>query len=304
MTSSSRSGRTTAFAWVSISYLLAGAAAIATFQYLRPVHTKVDGTDWNLIGAILVADIVATLVVFAFSFLFRNSSFYDPYWSVAPIVIGVGLLVLGRDSGADAMRGILVLALVTFWGLRLTWNWARGWPGLHHQDWRYDDFQRSTGRWYWLVSFSGIHFFPTVLVFLGCMALVPVYVMPGRPFGIMDVFAAAFTLAAILIETVADEQLRKARREGISAGTLRRGLWGWSRNPNYLGETSFWWGLFFFAGAARPDWWPYAVAGPVAMSLLFHFISIPMKEKRMLARRPDYAQVMAEVPRWLSWRRR
>lgn len=286
--------RTKAFSYVIFAYAVALGAAFLSGYFCRQA-------GWGVLSSIALADLVGTLVIFGFSYFFNNSSFYDPYWSVIPIAIAAYLAVLGWDSG-QPVRIVLLLALVTFWGLRLTYNWARGWPGLHHQDWRYDDLQEQTGRWYWLVSLLGIHLFPTLLVFLGCLSLYPAMVMPeGQALNALDAFALFVTLGAILIELVADEQLRafvKSRRK--SGTTLTSGLWRYSRHPNYFGETAFWWGLFLFALAAQPgEWW--VITGPISMTLLFQFISIPMIEKRMKKRRTDYEVVRRAVPRWIPW---
>ncbi len=295
MTSPSTTSRARAFAWVTLSYLLALVAAFGA-GYLC------NQQGYSLIATIGIADLVGTVVIFIFSYVFKNSSFYDPYWSVIPIFIALYLAYLGWEGGqAIPLRISVILFLVSFWGVRLTYNWARGWPGLHHQDWRYDDLQQQTGSWYWLVSFTGIHLFPTILVYLGCLALIPAMVEAGRPVNLIDGLAIIVTLGAILIELIADNQLRYFVRHKKRPGqTLTSGLWRYSRHPNYFGETSFWWGLFLFAMAARPDAW-WTIVGPIAMTLLFNFISIPMIEKRMLKRREDYQQVVATVPRWIPW---
>ncbi len=290
-----RSSRSKAFGYVLLAYLAALGAAFLSGYYCRQA-----GLD--VLTSIAVADVVGTVVVFGFSYYFNNSSFYDPYWSVIPIFIAAYLAVLGWDGGGQHLRILLLLLLVTFWGIRLTYNWARGWPGLHHQDWRYDDLQAKTGKWYWLVSLLGIHLFPTVLVFLGCLSLYPAMVMPdAQPLNALDAFAFLVTLGAILIELIADEQLRAFVKSRKRPGTtLTTGLWRYSRHPNYFGETAFWWGLFLFAMAAHPaEWW--VITGPVSMTLLFNFISIPMIEKRMEKRRENYELIKRAIPRWIPW---
>ena len=287
--------RLKSFFWVIVAY----AAGLWVFFYvldalwLRGMHSLV---------AIGVADVACTLVVFLFSYFFRNTSFYDPYWSVLPIVIAGVLAVRGYTEGTyDGTRTLLVLGLVTFWGLRLTWNWARGWQGLHHIDWRYVDLERQTGRWFWLLSLFGLQLMPTVLVFLGCLALYPALTEAWHPMNWLDVVAAVWTLLAVLIELVADNQLRAFKRSNPEPGTtLTRGLWRYSRHPNYFGEVAFWWGLYLFGLAANPQWW-WTVVGPLAMTALFHFVSIPMIEKRHLERRKDYEEVLRRVPRWIPW---
>ncbi len=79
---------------------------------------------------------------------------------------------------------------------------------------------------------------------------------------------------------------------------LRTGVWSRSRHPNYLGEMGFWWGLWLFSLAAAPsvtDYW-WTIAGPVAITLMFRFVSLPMIETRMRERRPDYEQYAATTP--------
>ncbi|MCB0640789.1 MAG: DUF1295 domain-containing protein, partial [Phaeodactylibacter sp.] len=72
------------------------------------------------------------------------------------------------------------------------------------------------------------------------------------------------------------------------------------RHPNYFGEISFWAGLFLFALAADPGYW-WTGIGCFAMWVMFQFGTLPMMEKRNLARRPDYAEVMKRVPRLFPW---
>jgi steroid 5-alpha reductase family enzyme len=207
--------------------------------------------------------------------------------------------------GAPPLRRYLVVGLIVLWGARLTWNWLRGWGGLHHEDWRYVDLRQKTGRAYWLVSFFGLHFMPTVTVFLGLVALAPA-LSGTAPLGPLDALAAAVTLGAVVLEAIADEQLRAFRHRPRADGSiLDTGLWAWSRHPNYLGEISFWWGLFLFgvAGTQAIAWW--TLPGPLWMTALFVFISVPMLDRRSLARRPAYAAHMKAVPGLLPrpWRR-
>jgi steroid 5-alpha reductase family enzyme len=96
---------------------------------------------------------------------------------------------------------------------------------------------------------------------------------------------------------VADLQLRRFAAPGR---IVDRGLWRWSRHPNYLGEVGFWWGLWLFGLAAAPGWW-WTVVGPLVMVALFVFVSVPLMDDRSLARRPGYAEHMRRVPALLPW---
>jgi steroid 5-alpha reductase family enzyme len=285
-----------AFALIVVGYLTALGAGVVV------AHLLPSQPLW-LRGA--AADAIATVVIFVFSLFTDCSSFYDPYWSVAPIPIVAWLAVAPGAEAAPIARRALAVALISAWGLRLTWNWARGWTGFAAEDWRYVSLRRTTGRSYWLVSLLGLHLMPTVTVYL---ALLPIFAALGHaaplveaaapaPFGALDVVAAIVTAAALVVEATADEQLRAFRRENrVSGAICTRGLWGRCRHPNYLGEIGIWWGAFAFGLAGRPDaWWAYAV-GAVWMTMLFTLISIPMIDKRSLARRPGYADHMRRMP--------
>jgi steroid 5-alpha reductase family enzyme len=271
-----------AFGIVWLAYLVAGLVAVAK-------GLGAEAWGWHPIAVALAADVAATVVIFAASFLFKNSSFYDPYWSVAPPAIAL-YFVLRPVAGAEGgLRAALVLALVVAWAVRLTWNWARGWQGLGHEDWRYLRLQQQSGRAYWLVSFAGIHLLPTLWVFAGCLSLYPSLAAATRPFGVLDGIAALVTAGSIWIEKRADDELKRFREEGHGPqAILKTGLWAWSRHPNYFGEMGFWWGLWLFGVAGNPGWW-WTIVGPISITLMFRFVSLPMVETRMLERRPDYA---------------
>jgi len=287
-----RFGRIESFALVTFAYLVALAVALWLIGRASGEHP---------LRVLLVADVVATLVVFGFSMRLDNGSVYDPYWSVAPPLIA--LYWIGYASHASATRQGVVTALVFAWGIRLTYNWARGWPGLHHEDWRYVDLYAKSGMPKWMISLLGIHLFPTMQVFLGCLALVPALAQGSARFGFLDGVALVLTGGAILIETVADEQMRRFARHKQPGDTMAEGLWAHARHPNYFGELGFWWGLFLFGLAANPAYW-WTIIGPLAMTLMFHFASIPMLDQRSLARRPAYAEHMQRVNALLPWPRR
>jgi steroid 5-alpha reductase family enzyme len=283
----STSPRSAAFAFVIAAYIVAGAVAWFVTRLMR------GSPIWAIVA---VADVAATLVVFAFSKIYDNSSIYDPYWSVAPIGIAAALALDAAAPGVPAVRRCLVVGLVFIWGTRLTLNWARGWRGRGHEDWRYVDLRRKTGKAYWPVSLFGLHLMPTFSVYLGCLAFYPALCTGTRPLGVLDFVAALVTAGAITLETAADEQLRAFRRRSDQAERIMdSGLWRRSRHPNYLGEITFWWGIFLFglAGDSSAFW---AVIGPLWITALFAFISVPMMDRRHLARRPGYAELMGRVP--------
>jgi len=245
----------------------------------------------------LVADVLATLVVFAFSRSFGNSSFYDAYWSVVPPALL--LYWWSQSPDPDPARCWLVAVVVVLWAVRLTGNWVYAFPGLHHEDWRYPMFRDRAGRFEFVVDLVAIHLIPTLQVFLG---MVPVYIAvttPGRGWLWLSVLAFVLGVAAVALELVADVQMHRFARIREPGQVMDRGLWAWSRHPNYFGECTFWFALALFGVAAAPGdaWWLFA--GAAAMLAMFLGASIPMMEERSLARRPGYADVVARVSRFV-----
>jgi len=262
----------------------------AAWLYLGPDtdHLWLDG---------LIADLLATLVIFGFSRVHHNSSFYDAYWSVLPPLLAI---YWWSESTPDVneVRARLVIGVILVWAIRLTGNWIYAFPGLHHEDFRYAQLREGKGRAEVLVDLFAIHIIPTLQVFLG---MIPVYVAvtrPGRDVGWLDVVAVVVGLAAVALSFFADLQMYRFARTKQPGEIMDRGLWSWSRHPNYFGEFSFWLSLALFGLATTPsDWW--VVIGAVAMFALFEGASIPMMEERSLARRPGYQDVIDRVPKFV-----
>lgn len=272
------------FAPIVVAYLAciaAGAALLFGLALPQP---------WDA----LAADVVATLVIFAFSLRYRNSSFYDPYWSVIPPLLAL-YWTWANPVGANPLRVALVTGLVWLWAIRLTANWATHWGGLTHEDWRYPIVRARAGKAAVWADLFGIHLYPTLQVFLACL---PIYAVMSRgtaPLGWLDALAVAVTLGAIAIETIADLQLHAfiARRQ--PGQFITSGLWAYSRHPNYFGELGFWWGLMLFGLAAAPAQWWWIVPGALGMTAMFVFASIPFMDQRSVERRPAYAGHMRKV---------
>jgi steroid 5-alpha reductase family enzyme len=287
------SSRTRGFAWVSLSYLIALGAAAAVVLYssrrffLHPLCTTLLGT------------VVATVVIFVFSMIFKNVSFYDPYWSVQPMVIALYWIHL--SEGVLTLKQLLILFCVSFWGVRLTVHWIRGWRGIEHEDWRYARFREEKPRQFSLIAFIGLEMMPTLLVFLGCLPLYPVLVLFPRGFGPFEGIAVAVSLGAAVIEFLSDRQMTvfQQRRE-VENAVMQKGLWSVSRHPNYFGEVSFWWGLSLFMFAGASSWW-WTVSGACVITLLFLFVSIPLLEKRQIEKRPQYERYRKRVSMFIPW---
>ena len=246
----------------------------------------------DILFKLLLLGVISTVIIFGMSLIFKNSSIYDPYWSVSPVVISIAFIKLCGNINAWS---VFAVVLISVWGLRLTLNWAYKFNNLKHQDWRYTELKEKHPKTYFLINLFGIHLVPTIVV---ALALIPALNFIGdvgkagfEPTP-MTLFAYLFTLVAILIETVADIQLIMFKKIASNHGlVMTHGLWKNSRHPNYFGEIAFWFGLFLMHYSLK-NANPLLVFCPLVMFLLFVFVSIPMMDKRQLETKASYKEYM------------
>ena len=268
--------RVLSFGVILFVYFAAIAGGTACFDFL----SQRNGFSFEIM--LLIADVFATAIVFAFSLIFRNASVYDPYWSVQPPVILFGVLL---RFGGTAFSWILFAAIL-IWGLRLTGNWAYNFTGFDYQDWRYTMLKEKTGIAYPLINFLGIHLFPTLVVYL-CILPAVIAVHQGAA---LNFFSAPFLLLSFLapvFQGLADLQMHAFRKEG-SGGFIRTGLWKHSRHPNYACEILMWWSVGLACVFALDFQWPL-LTGAVVNTLMFLFVSIPLADKHQ-ARKPGFEE--------------
>ena len=249
----------------------------------------------NIWLKITIWHIYATLFVYFGSLVLKNSSLYDPFWSVAPLAIVIYLATISENS---FLTNLIILIPIIFWGIRLTRNWIFGWPGLSHEDFRYIDLKNT----YWIKSelnnLFGIHLFPTLIVNLSLYPLLYVFT-----FEISITFSLCisllFTLLAVVLETIADEQMRNFRNNPANKGkTMKFKLWKYSRHPNYLGELLFWFGICLIG--INSDAAPILIIlCPIPMMMLFVFVSCPLMDERSLKNRSDYQEYMEKTSQLL-----
>ena len=273
----------------SKSLIIVTAAYISTF--VLGLFLTLYLPEGNSLSKLFLIDIFLTLFVFMFSFRFGNASMYDPYWSVIPaFMIGYWWYI------TMAIPNYLVWGVTAFlifiWAVRLTYNWARGWQGMEHQDWRYLQLQDTTGKWYLMVNFMGIHMFPTLLVWVASVPLAYIFTS-NQPFSPLNWVGVVVAACGILLEFISDNQLSSFKKKAGAKDVLSTGVWSMVRHPNYLGEILFWWGLYIMAVNPYTPW--YISSGAIGITLLFVFISIPMMDKHILQNRPSYAAYMLKV---------
>ena len=276
-----------------------GSLALVFFYYVISFYLAYLVTkNFNFDGwlYILIWHVSATLIIFLFSNIHKNSSIYDPFWHVAPIPI---VFYIAKQSSLPTLELNLVLAAFLFWALRLTYNWYLNWNNLDHEDFRYIDLKNNNKYMAFINDLFGIHLIPTIIV---NVSLYPIYVaLTAESLNELIYVAFILIIIAVVIQYISDDQMRKFRKDESNLGkTMKYGLWKYSRHPNYLGEVSFWFGIYIFALASglTTIW---LLACPIVMLALFVFISCPMMDNRSLKRRSEYKEYMDKTPQLFMW---
>ena len=219
----------------------------------------------------------------------RNVGLVDIFWSLFFVLAALMYAAAATPAGP---RTAIVLVLVAAWALRLAgYLTARNWNAP--EDHRYQQIRarnQPNFEWKSLYLVFGLQGLLAWII----SAPLAVAIASPRPMSVVD--AAGFALATfgILFETIADRQLAEFRRDPASRGrVLDRGLWAWSRHPNYFGECCVWWGFYLVAVAAGGAWTLFA---PLLMTLLLLRVSgVSLLEKDIGERRPAYRDYVART---------
>ena len=226
----------------------------------------------------------AAAITWVISVLKRNVTIVDTLWSLLFVLAAV---VYAGSVETPGLRAWLVLALVSIWGLRLAAYLAWRNRG-HEEDRRYQAIRRRNEPNFALKSLWLIFGFQAVLAWVISLPLAGA-VAGEAPLGALDALGLALWALGLYFEAVGDWQLARFKGDPANAGrVMDRGLWRYTRHPNYFGDFCVWWGLYLIALSAGA-WW--SIVGPLIMSfLLLRFSGVRLLERDIGERRPQYAE--------------
>lgn len=237
----------------------------------------------------LPAVILLALVAWGLATARRNAGLVDIFW---PLFFLVAVTVYVVTSAELSARATLVLALVAIWSLRLSIHLAaRNWDAP--EDHRYRAIRKRNEPGF---AWKSLYLVFGLQALLAWLISAPLAASAGSesPLGVLDFAAVMLVVLGISFETVADAQLARFRADPANAGgVMDRGLWRYSRHPNYFGEFLVWWGLFAMALGVGA-WW--SVFSPLLMSVLLLKVSgVALLEKDIGVRRPAYRAYVART---------
>jgi steroid 5-alpha reductase family enzyme len=242
----------------------------------------------------------------------RNVSIVDIFWGMG--FVGVNGLYFALGQG-NAERKLLLLVLVSLWGLRLAGYLA--WRNIGHgEDFRYQEFRRQYGAdRYWWLSYFQVFLLQGLLMWLISAPLAYAQwslqgssCLDGGSFvGIvcngLDALGVLLWGVGIFFESVGDWQLARFKAKPENKGqVMDRGLWRYTRHPNYFGDTAVWWGFGLISIAAGGYW---AFLGTLLMTgLIIKVSGVALLEKTLKSAKPGYAEYVRRTSAFIPWFRK
>ena len=243
---------------------------------------------WSIYLYGLAILLVCMSALWLLSVLLRDASIVDPFWGMTFVISG--WFYFSQTPEGNLTRKILLLTLVSIWGLRLSlyllWrNWGKG------EDFRYQNFRKKYGpQRYWWFSFFQVFLLQGILSWIVSTPLLGAQIQGGA-LSVIDYLAVGIWIIGIIFEAGSDLQLARFKANPDNKGKLlTNGFWRYTRHPNYFGDSACWWGFGLLSIAAGSY---FAAIGALIMTFLIIRVAGMAQMKRSLAKsKPGYDAYM------------
>jgi steroid 5-alpha reductase family enzyme len=236
-------------------------------------------------------------LLWVMSLLLKNSSIVDIFWGTGFVIFAWVAFFLTPEG--FMARKLLLTILVTIWGLRLSlYILARNWG--KPEDFRYQAWRNQHGRKWWWYSFFQVFLLQGVLLTIVAAPLLAAQLSPTPArLGVLDFIALPLWAIGFFFEAVGDWQLKRFRSDPANKGrVLDRGVWRYTRHPNYFGDSAQWWAYYLIAASAG-GWW--TIFSPILMTTLLLRVSGVSLLEKTLDSRPGYKEYSERTSEFIPW---
>ncbi len=249
-----------------------------------------------------VIDFYMTCILFLIgNFLFLSNNIYDLHWPLIPLISSIYFHLTSDSIEFFSLKRFPFIIIICLWSCHLIWQTICSSNNIQHEDWRYQMMRKQYENYFLIFSFFALHLLPMFQVLISSSSIYYIYINTHiyQNLTIIDILLLLILVFGVLLENLADKQLKEFRRHKQKSkehrfGVLSNGLWKYSRHPNYLGEIIFWWSLFFHGYVYNAPLW--CGLGPLLITFMMIFGSIPMSEERLFRKYPEYKFVQQQVP--------
>lgn len=258
--------------------------------------------------ASLIALLLLAIALWANSLRAKNVNCVDVGWGVGFVMVAwLTWWLMEQDVSIEAspllggpdQRSVWIVAVVTLWGLRLSsylaWrNWGKP-----------EDHRYAAMRDYWGDRFVGRSLM-TVFLLQACLIwfislCIQTGITDAGPVTFLTWLGVIVWLVGWLFETVGDWQMAAFKSDPSNRGrVMNRGLWRYTRHPNYFGDFLVWWGIYLIS--VQPVSWWWTISGPILMSFLLLRVSgVTLLEKSLSGRITDYTEYVRTTSSFVPW---
>lgn len=246
-----------------------------------------------LTSLVVAIGVIATLmsVTWLVSLVKRDASIVDPIWGLGFVLVAWAVRV---SVDGNATRQWVLVALTTIWGLRLSiyLYWRNHGTG---EDFRYQAMRRHWGARFWWVSLFTVFALQGALMWVVSLPVQLGQVPDDPGLGVLGVIGIVVWAVGLAFEAVGDAQLARFKRDPANKGlVMDRGLWRYTRHPNYFGDACVWWGIALVA--AESGLGAIGIIGAIVMTVFLRRVSgVTLLEKSLVKRRPGYEDYVART---------
>ena len=215
----------------------------------------------------LLAVVAAVTAIWLISLVKRDASIVDIFWGIGFVIVA---WLTFRTSSVVSARTLTLLSLVSIWGVRLSGYLA--WRNLGKpEDYRYRAMRERHGGWFPLVSLVTVFVLQGLLMWVISLPI-QIGIARAQDWRLVATVGVFLWLVGFLCESLGDFQLARFKSDPANRGqVMSRGLWRYTRHPNYFGDFLVWWGFYFIS--VEPGSWWWTIIGPLLMSFLLIRVS-------------------------------
>ena len=246
----------------------------------------------------LLAILGLMVLLWLLSLVVRNASIMDIFWGPGFMFVALVYILLSPEDNGGARR-LLVAVLVGLWGLRLGLHIAHRNIG-RAEDFRYVAWRDEHGAYWWWRSLFQVFVLQGILLWIISAPLLAGLRSPATALGSLDKVAIAIWGIGFIFEAGGDWQLMRFKRNPANRNkVMDRGLWRFTRHPNYFGDALQWWALWLIA-AADGAWW--TIFSPLLMTFLLVRVSgVALLEQALENTKPQYRNYVRRTSAFLPW---
>ena len=217
---------------------------------------------------------------FIISLIKKRNDIADEAWGLGFVLLAWTSLLISDNF---YMQNVLVNILVSIWGIRLFTHIHKRHNGKE-EDSRYLSWRNSWGKWFFIRSYLQIFVLQGIFLYIIAIPLMFINKNVYGDLNYLITIGLFIWIVGFLFESISDKQLSDFIKNPENKGKLMtKGLWKYSRHPNYFGEVILWWGLWIITLSVPNG--IYTIVGPITISILIIFVSgIPLLEKKYKGR--------------------